>query len=62
MATNGRTNQPDGAQSASRKGSKKPLEADALARLARMLGRLAAAEAIRTSTAVSGTKTADPAQ
>ena len=62
MATDGWANQPDKAQSALRKGSKKRPEADALARLARMLGRLAAAEAIRTSTAVSGTKTADPAQ
>ena len=60
MPTGDRANQPDGAQSASRKGSKRSLESNALVLLARMLARLAAAEAIRNSTAVIGTKTADP--
>src|ERR1700745_3013674 len=47
MPTGGQVNQRHGAQRVSRKGSKKPLGSDALVLLARMLARLAAAEAIR---------------
>ena len=60
MPTGGQVNRRHGAQSASRKGSKRPLESDALVLLARMLARLAAAEVIRNSTAVIGTDKTDP--
>ena len=56
MQIDGRANQPDGAQGGPGKGSKTPSGSDALVMLARILARLAAAEAIRNPTVVIGIK------